>query len=208
MRCSQGAAGTMESCGQFLWNMVQWSCCCSVAKSCPTLKPHGLQHARLPYPSLSPRVCSNSCPSNHLLLCRPLPLLPSIIPSIKVFSHESAFHIRWPKYWSFSFRISPSREYSGLISLGLTGLTFLLSKGISRVGAAYGNLDMYEQCHPTTAEARVGPKDNTQHGARVILTVSSALKQTRPRSPAPLPVPGACLPSSVNAPHHLHAWIL
>ena len=102
----------------------------------------------------------------------------------------------------------PSSEYSGLISLGLTGLTFLLSKGISRVGAAYGNLDMYEQCHPTTAEARVGPKDNTQHGARVILTVSSALKQTRPRSPAPLPVPGACLPSSVNAPHHLHAWIL
>ena len=110
--------------------------------------------------------------------------------------------------WSFSFRISPSSEYSGLISLGLTGLTFLLSKGISRVGAAYGNLDMYEQCHPTIAEARVGPKDNTQHGARVILTVSSALKQTRPRSPAPLPVPGACLPSSVNATHHLHAWIL
>ena len=147
-------------------------------------------------------------PSNHLIFCCCLLLLPSIFPSIRVFSNEWALPIRWPKYWSFGFSIIPSKEYSGLISLGLTGLTFLLSKGISRVGAAYGNLDMYEQCHPTTAEARVGPKDNTQHGARVILTVSSALKQTRPRSPAPLPGPGACLPSSVNAPHHLHAWIL
>ena len=55
-------------------------------------------------------------PSNHLILCRPLPLLPSIFPSIRVFSHESAPRIRWPKYWSFSFNISPSNEYSGLIS--------------------------------------------------------------------------------------------
>ena len=56
-------------------------------------------------------------PSNHLILCRPLLLLPSIFPSIRVFSNESAFQIRWPKYWSFSFSISPSSEYSGLISL-------------------------------------------------------------------------------------------
>ena len=55
-------------------------------------------------------------PSNHLILCRPLLLLPSIFPSIKVFSNESALHIRWPKYWSFSFSIGPSNEYSGLIS--------------------------------------------------------------------------------------------
>ena len=55
-------------------------------------------------------------PSNHLILCHPLLLLPSIFPSIRVFSTESAFHIRWPKYWSFSFSISPSNEYSGLIS--------------------------------------------------------------------------------------------
>ena len=54
--------------------------------------------------------------SNHLILCHPLLLLPSIFPSIRVFSKELAFHIRWPKYWSFSFRISPSNEYSGLIS--------------------------------------------------------------------------------------------
>ena len=55
-------------------------------------------------------------PSSHLILCCPLPLLPSIFPSIKVFSNESALHIRWPKYWSFSFSISPLSEYSGLIS--------------------------------------------------------------------------------------------
>ena len=55
-------------------------------------------------------------PSNHLILCHPLLLLSSIFPSIKVFSNESALHIRWPKYWSFSFSISPSNEYSGLIS--------------------------------------------------------------------------------------------
>ena len=63
-------------------------------------------------------------PSNHLILCCPLLLLPSIFPSIKVFSNESALHIRWPKYWSFSFNISPSNEHSGLIfwfSLGWTG---------------------------------------------------------------------------------------
>ena len=55
-------------------------------------------------------------PSNHLILCHPLLLLPSIFPSIRIFSNESALHIRWPKYWSFSFSISPSNEYSGLIS--------------------------------------------------------------------------------------------
>ena len=57
--------------------------------------------------------------SNHLILCRPLLLLPSIFPSIRVFSNESVLHIRWPKYWSFSSSISPSSEYSGLISFGL-----------------------------------------------------------------------------------------
>ena len=60
-------------------------------------------------------------PSNHQILCCPLLLLLSIFPSIRVFSNESALRIRWPKYWSFSFSISPSNEYSGLISLGLTG---------------------------------------------------------------------------------------
>ena len=64
-------------------------------------------------------------PSNHLILCHPLLLLPSIIPSIKVFSNESVLHIRWPKYWSFSFSMSPSNEYSGLISFRMDWLDIL-----------------------------------------------------------------------------------
>ena len=64
-------------------------------------------------------------PSNHLILCRPLLLLPSIFPNIRVFSNESALHIRWPKYWSFSFSISPSSEYSGLISFRMDWLYLL-----------------------------------------------------------------------------------
>ena len=64
-------------------------------------------------------------PSNHLILCRPHLLLPSIFPSIGVFSDESALHIRWPKYWSFSFNISPSNEHSGLISLRMDWLDLL-----------------------------------------------------------------------------------
>ena len=71
--------------------------------------------------------------SNHLILCRPFHLLPSIFPSIRVFSNESVLHIRWPKYWSFSFNISPSNEHSGLISFSMDWLDFLQSKGLSRV---------------------------------------------------------------------------
>ena len=94
-----------------------------------SLLPHGLQCATLPCPSLFPGVCSNPMsielvmPSNHLILCHPLLLLPSIFPSIRVFSSESALPMRWPKYWNFSFSISPSNEYSGL-----TGLISLQSK--------------------------------------------------------------------------------
>ena len=68
-------------------------------------------------------------PSNHLILCRPLLLPPSIFPSIRVFSNESALHIRWPKYWSFSFNISPSNEHSGLISFRMNWLDLLLVQG-------------------------------------------------------------------------------
>ena len=67
-------------------------------------------------------------PSSHLILCRPL-LLPSIFPSIRIFSNESALHIRWPKYWSFSFNISPSNEYSGLISFRMDWLDLLVVQG-------------------------------------------------------------------------------
>ena len=68
-------------------------------------------------------------PSNHLILCCPLLLLPSIIPSIRVFSNESVLHIRWPKYWSFSFSIRPSNEYSGLISSRMDWLDLLAVQG-------------------------------------------------------------------------------
>ena len=72
-------------------------------------------------------------PSSHLILCRPLLLLPPIPPSIRVFSTESTLHTRWPKFWSFSFSISPSKEHPGLIPLGWTGWISLQSKGLSRV---------------------------------------------------------------------------
>ena len=68
-------------------------------------------------------------PSNHFILCRPLLLLPSIFPSIRVFSNESVLHIRWPKYWSSSFSISPSNEYSGLISFRIDWLDLLAGQG-------------------------------------------------------------------------------
>ena len=72
-------------------------------------------------------------PSNHLILCHPLLLLPSIFPSIRVFSNESALHSKWPKYWSFSFNISPSNEHPGLISFRMDWLDLLAVQGISKV---------------------------------------------------------------------------
>ena len=68
-------------------------------------------------------------PSNHLILCRPLLLLPAIFPSIRVFSNESALHIRWPKYWSFSFKVNPSNEHPGLISFSMDRLDLLAVQG-------------------------------------------------------------------------------
>ena len=80
--------------------------------------------------SLFKLMCIGSVmPSNHLILCRPLLLPPSIFPSIRVFSNESVFHIRWPKYWSFSFSISPSNEYSGLISFRMDWFDLLAVQG-------------------------------------------------------------------------------
>ena len=95
-------------------------CCCSVTKL-PTLWPHGLQQHRCLCPPLSPTVCSNSCPVGRWCY---ITISSSVAPSppafnlfsIRIFSNESAPRIRWPKYWSFSFSISPSNEYSGFIS--------------------------------------------------------------------------------------------
>ena len=99
-----------------------------------SLRPHGLQHARLPYPSPTSRIYSNSCPSRWWChpttsSCHPLLLLPSIFPSIRVFSNQSVLYIRWPKYWSFSFNISPCNEYSGLISCRMDWLDLLEVQG-------------------------------------------------------------------------------
>ena len=91
------------------------------------MSDHELQHARPPCPSPTPRVYPNPCPSSQwclpaIILCCPLLLLPPILPSISVFSNGSALRIRWPKYWSFSFNISPSNEYPGLISFRMDWL--------------------------------------------------------------------------------------
>ena len=96
-----------------------------------SLWPHGLQHARLPCVSIPSRVCSNSCLLSQwchatISSCHPLLLLPSIIPSIRVFSSESAHPIRWRKYWGFSFSICPSNEYLGLISLRIDWFDLLV----------------------------------------------------------------------------------
>ena len=99
------------------------------------LRPHRLQHARLRCPSPTPRAYTNSCPSRQW--CHPtispsvIPFssLPSIFPSIRVFSSELILHIRWPKYWSFSFSISPPSEYSGLISFRIDWVNLLAVQG-------------------------------------------------------------------------------
>ena len=94
---------------------------------------NGFQDTRPPCPSPTPGVYPNSIksvmPSSHLILYHPLLLLPPILPSIRVLSNESALHMRWPKYWSFSFNISPSNEYPGLISFRMNWLDLLAVQG-------------------------------------------------------------------------------
>ena len=112
-----------------------------------SLQPHELQHARPPCPSPTPGVYTDMSielvmPSSHLILCHPLLLLPPIFPSIRVFSNESVLHIRWPKYWSFSFSSSPSNEYPGLISFRMDWLDLL---------AVQGTLKSLLQHHSSTA---------------------------------------------------------
>ena len=97
---------------------ISWSAACQASLS--------ITHSRSLLRLLS---IKSVMPSNHLILCRPLLLLPSIFPSIRVFSNESVLHIRWPKYWSFSFSISPSNEYSGLISFRMDWLDLLAVQG-------------------------------------------------------------------------------
>ena len=102
---------------------------------CDSLQLHGMQHTRPPCPSPTPSLpkpmsIDSVMPSNHLILCHPLPLLPSLFLSLRVFSSESALCIRWPKDWIFSFNISPTNEYPGLISFRMDWLDLLAVQGI------------------------------------------------------------------------------
>ena len=110
-----------------------------------------------------PMPIESVMPSNHLILCHPLLLLPSIFPSIKVFSNESAVHIRWPKYWSFSFNISPSNEHPGLISFRIDWLNLL---------AVQGTLKSLLQHHSSKASI-------LQHSAFLIVQLSYPYTTTR-----------------------------
>ena len=108
---------------------------------------HGVERARLPCPSPTPRDCSNSRPLSQwchptISSCLPLLLMPSIFPSIRVFSNELVLCIRWPRYWSFSFNISPSNEHSGLISFRMDWLNLF---------AVQGNLKSLLQHHSSKA---------------------------------------------------------
>ena len=118
---------------------TQWTCSVqfsSVTQSCPTLcdpmnhSTPGLLSITNSWSPLKPMLIESVMPSNNLILCRPLLLLPSILPSIRVFSNESALPIRWPKYWSFSFSIIPSKEHPGLISSRMDWLDLLAVQGI------------------------------------------------------------------------------
>ena len=111
-----------------MFNLVQFSRSIML-----TLRPHGLHHARLPCASATPRAYSDSCLSRQwchpTISCLPLLLLPSVFPSIRVFSNELVLRIRWPTYWSFSFSMSPFNEYSELISFRMDWLDLLAIQG-------------------------------------------------------------------------------
>ena len=119
----------------FLFQSYSGCCCCWVVQSCPTLcQPMDCSTSSFPvlhhvWKLLKLMSIKSVMPSNHLILCHLLLLLTSVFPSIRVFSNESALPIRWPKYWSFSFSISPSSEYSGLISFRVDCFDLLAFQG-------------------------------------------------------------------------------
>ena len=140
----------------FIW-------CCSVTKSCPTLyKPTDYSMPGLPVLHHLPELAQTHVhwvgdAIHHLILCRPLLILPSIFRSIRVFSNELVLCIRWPKYWSFSFSISLSNEYSGLISFRMDWFDLLVVQGtlkslflhhISKVSILWCSTFMVQVSHP------------------------------------------------------------
>ena len=118
-----GRGEKRESCMERIsWKLTFSSVQCSRLVVSNSLRPHESQHSRLPLSItnsrslLKPMSIKSVMPSSHLIICRPLLLLPSIFPSTGVFSNVSTLRKRWPKYWSFSFSISPANEHPGLIS--------------------------------------------------------------------------------------------
>ena len=135
-----------------------------------------------------PMSIESVMPSNHLILHRPLLLLPSIIPSIRVFSSESALHIRWPKYWSFSFNISPSNEHPGLISFGMDGLDLL---------AVQGTLKSLPQCHSSKASILRGSAFFTVQLSHPYMTTGKTIALTGEGNGRPLQY--SCLGNPMNS---------
>ena len=125
--------------------------CCSITQLCPTLQSHRLQHVRLSCPSLSPGVCSNLCPLSwqcYLTISSPLASFYCLKSfPVTVFSNELALRIGWPQYWSFSFSISPSNEYSGWISLRIDWLDLLDAQGTLKSLLQHHNLQFFSTQH-------------------------------------------------------------
>ena len=144
-----------------LWHallLVQFSC--SVVSD--SLRPHGLQHTRLPCLSITNTqsllklvFIKSVMPSNHPILSCPLLLLPSIFPSIRVFSNESVLHIRWPKYWSFSFSISPTNEYSGLISFRIDWFDLAVQGTLKSLFQHHSSKASILQCSPLWSNSHI-----------------------------------------------------
>ena len=150
------------NCKILVLSSVQFS---SITQSCPTLcDPMNCSTPGLPSitnSQSSPKLTSieSVMPSNHRILCRPLLLLPSILPSIRVFSSESVLCITWPNYWSFSFSINPSNEYSGLISFRIDWFDFLAVQGILKSL----HLHQFESINSSVFNLLYGPAFTSTH---------------------------------------------
>ena len=169
-------SGTLHAPCKTKWNILVSSVYSVVFDS---LGPHGLQHTRPPCPSPTPGVYLNSLmsialgmPYNHLILCCPLLFLPAIFHSIRVFSNDWVHWIRWPKYWSFSFSIGPSNEYSGLISFRMDWLDLC---------AAQATLKSLLQHHSSRASIHSG-QDPLIPGLAHFVTLGKSLTLSGPHS--------------------------
>ena len=173
-------------------------CCCSFAKLCPTVCNHmdcstpgfPVLHYLVGFVQIHVHV--SMMPSSHLILCYPL-LLPSVFPSIRVFSSELALRIRWAKYWSFSFSISPSNEYSGLISFRVDWLDLLAAQGIlkSLLQHHSSNASVL-QCSAFFMVKLLHPYMSVSRFSRSVVSESfRPYGLQKARLPCPSPTPGA-----------------